>query len=358
MRSSRTLPGHADRDRPATNSGAQKRARLASLAPEAAQQLADQQRDVLGALAQRRHHDAHHRQAEVEVGAEAALVHLGAQVAVGRRDHAHVDRPVDAGADARTSRFSSTRSSFGCRSSGSSPISSRKMVPPAASSNAPARRVCGAGERALLVAEQLALEQVGRDRAAVDDDERLARARAGAWIASAACPLPVPVSPSSSTVASLAAARSSSANEARAGTDVPSSSPNAVRSETSRRLLPSASSKRSLARAQPDQAAVAQERLLDDDAVDDRAVAAAEIDDVHAVRRQADLAVEARDRLVGDLQIVARRRPDRADVPGRLPGRGARPAVDDAQPEPADDRRPGRAPPPRAASCRAAPRRR
>ena len=82
--------------------------------------------------------------------------------------------------DARTWRFSSTRSSFGCSSSGSSPISSRKMVPPAASSNAPRPARLRAGERALLVAEQLALEQVGRDRAAVDDHERLVRARAGA----------------------------------------------------------------------------------------------------------------------------------------------------------------------------------
>ena len=39
----------------------------------------------------------------------------------------------------RTSRASSTRSSFGCSGSGSSPISSRNSVPPSASSNAPAR---------------------------------------------------------------------------------------------------------------------------------------------------------------------------------------------------------------------------
>ena len=36
-------------------------------------------------------------------------------------------------------RDSSTRSSLGCSSSGSSPISSRKIVPPSAASNAPAR---------------------------------------------------------------------------------------------------------------------------------------------------------------------------------------------------------------------------
>jgi hypothetical protein len=39
----------------------------------------------------------------------------------------------------RTSRFSSTRSSLGCRSVRSSPSSSRKMVPPLARSKAPGR---------------------------------------------------------------------------------------------------------------------------------------------------------------------------------------------------------------------------
>src|SRR6202012_3314360 len=37
----------------------------------------------------------------------------------------------------------------------------------------------GVGERALVVAEQLALEQLGRDRRAVDRDERPAGALAG-----------------------------------------------------------------------------------------------------------------------------------------------------------------------------------
>ena len=61
-----------------------------------------------------------------------------------------------------------------------SPISSRKSVPPSARSNRPRLRAHGAGERALLVAEQLALEQRARERRAVDADERAARrARAG-----------------------------------------------------------------------------------------------------------------------------------------------------------------------------------
>ena len=148
---------------------------------------------------------------------------------------------------ARTSRFSSTRSSLGCRSSGSSPISSRKMVPPAASSNAPARARLRAGERALLVTEQLALEQVGGDRAAVDDHERLLARALASWIASRRLPL-AGAGLALEQHGRVAGRRALEQRERpRAGTDMPPSAPNDVRSETSRRLPPSASSKRSLA---------------------------------------------------------------------------------------------------------------
>ena len=49
-------------------------------------------------------------------------------------------------------------------------------MPPSACSKRP-RRSVGAGERALLVAEQLRLEQLGGDRRGVERDERLVRAR-------------------------------------------------------------------------------------------------------------------------------------------------------------------------------------
>ena len=78
----------------------------------------------------------------------------------------------------RIVRSSSARSSLGCSSSGSSPISSRNTVPPWAASKAPSAPLAGAGERAPLVPEQLALDQRGRQRAAVDHHEGPA-ARAG-----------------------------------------------------------------------------------------------------------------------------------------------------------------------------------
>ena len=51
-------------------------------------------------------------------------------------------------------------------------------MPPCATSKRPGLRGDGAGERALLVAEQLALEQRRGNRGAVDGDERPVAARA------------------------------------------------------------------------------------------------------------------------------------------------------------------------------------
>ena len=68
--------------------------------------------------------------------------------------------------------------------------------------------VDGAGERALLVAEQDALDQVLGDGAAVDGDERLADLRSlSPWMARAISSLPTPLSPSIRTGMLEAAAR-------------------------------------------------------------------------------------------------------------------------------------------------------
>ena len=143
-----------------------------------------------------------HVQAVVEVLAEAPGGDLGLEVARGRGEHAHVDlarlRVADAagppppGARAAASpgaRAAARRSRRGtaCR-----------RRPPRTARGA---RV-GAGEGALRVPEQLALEQRLRDRRAVDRDEGLARAAATARGSRARrSSLPVPLSPVSSTVA-------------------------------------------------------------------------------------------------------------------------------------------------------------
>ena len=185
----------------------------------------------------------------------------------------------------------------------------------------------------------------------------VAPARSRWWIASAACPLPVPVSPSSSTVASLRSRplHQRERHARRNGHPVHLAERRAIRQQQA--VAAVGGLEPQLRRAEPDQAAVAKERLLDLNTVDDRAVQAAEIDDLHAVAGDADLAVEAGDRLIGDLQVVARRRSPPSRRPRTTPtrrrtsrrrrrsaGTGRRSAT-----------RRGR---PRAAWCRAAPRRR
>ena len=117
----------------------------------------------------------HHVEPVEEILAEPPVLHQRLEVAVGRREHADVHANRLAGRPrARWSRSCSTRRSLAWSSSGMSPISSRKSVPPCASSSLPEPPLLGVGERAALVAEQLRLEQRGRDGRG-----RNARRRAG-----------------------------------------------------------------------------------------------------------------------------------------------------------------------------------
>ena len=65
-----------------------------------------------------------------------------------------------------------TRSSFAWVSSGTLPISSKKMLPLIGEVEQTLLRVDGAGERALHVTEERRLQQIGRQVAGVDGDER------------------------------------------------------------------------------------------------------------------------------------------------------------------------------------------
>ncbi len=65
------------------------------------------------------------------------------------------------------------RRSFTCAAGGSSLTSSRNSVPPDRLHELAGMAIGGAGEGALLVAEQDRLDEVVRDGAAVDRDERL-----------------------------------------------------------------------------------------------------------------------------------------------------------------------------------------
>src|SRR5882672_3347304 len=101
--------------------------------------MAHEHRDVLRPLAQRRYLDRKHVQAVVEIRAETLRSDHLFQIDVRRRDDPRA-RPLGVRvAHALELALLQTRSSFGCSSSGASPISSRKMVPWLASSKRPIR---------------------------------------------------------------------------------------------------------------------------------------------------------------------------------------------------------------------------
>ena len=145
----------------------------------------------------RRHPDGEHVQPVIEVLAEAALVDEIDQVLIGGRDQAEID--LDRAACRRRDR-SRRLAARAAASPGRRAAARRSRRGTACPGRL--RRICrcaspGAGEGALLMAEQDALDQIFGDRAAIDGDEGLADSRAlSPWMARAISSLPTPLSPS------------------------------------------------------------------------------------------------------------------------------------------------------------------
>ncbi len=162
----------------------------AFLGREAGEEVQRQLRHVLEALAQRRHPDREDVEAVVEILAELAVLDQLDHVAVGGRDQAEVDLDRLLGADRIDLAFLQRAQQLDLgveRQLADLVEEQRAAVGLLELADA---LVDGAGERALLVAEQDALDQVLGDRAAVDDDERLrpcARSRPGWRGRSAPC---------------------------------------------------------------------------------------------------------------------------------------------------------------------------
>lgn len=138
----------------------------------AVQEVAHEIGNVLRALAQGRQADRHDVQAEEQILAEEALVDELAQVAVRRRDDAHVRFHGHAPADGRVlsllqhAQESRLRLQRHVADFIEEERTAFSLLEP--SDAAPGR----AGERALLMAEQIGLDQLARDRRHVDGDER------------------------------------------------------------------------------------------------------------------------------------------------------------------------------------------
>ena len=130
---------------------------------------------VAASLAQRRQLDDDDREPVVQIEAEATAVHLGAEIAVRRRDDAHVDRDVVLAADAPDAPPLEHAEQVRLdRERELADLVEEERAAVRALERADVRAI-GAGERAALVPEELALDERRDDRRAVDDDERTAR---------------------------------------------------------------------------------------------------------------------------------------------------------------------------------------
>ena len=209
FRSSRTLPRHA-----ASCSAFSAAAvnffgwKLCSSAEELREVLR-QDGDVVAPLAQRRRADGDDVQAVVEVLAEAAGLDLLLEILVRRGDDADVD--LDDGRRSDRLDFAFLQHAQHLRLRAQRHVADLVEEDRAAVGGDELAGLLahGAGERSLLVAEQLRLDQLLGDRRAVDLHERLPSTREERrWISRATSSLPVPDSPVISTVAFVGAARS------------------------------------------------------------------------------------------------------------------------------------------------------
>jgi hypothetical protein len=137
----------------------------------------EQVADVFAARAQRRQFDADHVEAVEQVLAELAALHAVLEILVRGRDDAHVDLDrrlaTDAvelalGEHAQQSRLQRRRHVADFVEEQRAAIGLFEAAAP---------QLVRACERALLVAEQLGFEQLGRDRRCVECDEWLGGAR-------------------------------------------------------------------------------------------------------------------------------------------------------------------------------------
>ena len=146
--------------------------------PEVVKQSLDEIRNLLDPLPQRRHLNHDDCKAEVEVLPERARGDARAEIAVRGGDHADVHRAIDAAShaphDATVERTQQPRLQL-----------ERQLSYLVEKERAALRALEGsrmhgdrAGERTLLVTEQLALGETRRHRAAIEHHERPARSRA------------------------------------------------------------------------------------------------------------------------------------------------------------------------------------
>ena len=138
----------------------------------------DQQRQVFLALAQRRQSEREDVQPVVEIFAQLALLHRRRRIDVGGGDHAHVDRLLGAPAQPPETAFLEDAEQLHLRRRRHLADLVEEQGAAIRQLETPLPPIRRAGEGALLVTEDFALEQRLGNRGAVDRDERKAGARA------------------------------------------------------------------------------------------------------------------------------------------------------------------------------------
>jgi hypothetical protein len=141
------------------------------------EEVLDQLGDVVGALAQGRQVDADDAEPVEQVLAEAPGPDLVLEVAVGRRDDPDVDLDRLARPDPPDLALLEGAQQLGLEIERQLAELVEEQGPAVSQLEQALPGHDRAGEAALLVAEQLALDQVGRDRAAVEHDQLAALAR-------------------------------------------------------------------------------------------------------------------------------------------------------------------------------------
>src|SRR5216110_2476004 len=142
------------------------------------EEVLDQERQVLDLLAQPRQHDRDDVQPVVQVLAEAPRLHLGLEVLVGGREDAHVDLQGAVAADPLELALLQDAQDLGLRLRPHVADLVEEECPAVGDLELALARRDRPCEGALLVTEELALDQLARERRAVHLDERLRAPRA------------------------------------------------------------------------------------------------------------------------------------------------------------------------------------
>jgi len=170
-------------------------------------EMASEQRDVLAALAERRHADAEHVEPEEEVSAEPILRHHPLHVPIRGGDHAGVEAQEAARADGLELAALEHAQQLHLRARGEILDLVEEQRPAVGGLEEAAAVADGAGEGAANVPKSSLSKRLSGTSAQLTATNGPRARGPASWMARATSSLPVPVSPSISTVAVDAAAR-------------------------------------------------------------------------------------------------------------------------------------------------------